>query len=98
VIDDDDCGAFSGMRIGRDLPHKSYKIRPGNEPGPPKWGVAMWSSWTHHLLAELELRIKWQNVLMSLNFMEFLKKRAMFYLLLSRKMQFFSNLQTMYSS
>jgi hypothetical protein len=50
MVDDDECGAVSGMRIGRgnrsigeNLPqchfvqHKSHMIRPGLEPGPPQW-------------------------------------------------------------
>jgi hypothetical protein len=50
MIDDDECGAVDGMRIGKgtevlgeNLPqchfvhHKSHMTSPGIEPGPPCW-------------------------------------------------------------
>jgi hypothetical protein len=53
MINEDDCGAIGGMKIGREtevlgeiLPHrhfvhnKSHMTRPGLEPGPPRWGAS----------------------------------------------------------
>jgi hypothetical protein len=50
IINDGDCGANGGMRIGRGtevlganllqchfVRHKSHMTRPGREPGPPRW-------------------------------------------------------------
>jgi hypothetical protein len=44
MIDEGDCGAIGGMKIARgNLPqrhfvhHKSHMIKPGLEPGPPRW-------------------------------------------------------------
>jgi hypothetical protein len=48
MIDDDECGAVGGMRIGKgNLPqchfahHKSRMIWPGLEAGPPPWEAGM---------------------------------------------------------